>query len=214
MRFRKLIATVVAGAALASAAAVTSGPTVSASTSQPTLAQILAAQGPIGDRNWYDFDILNGVVGTILAANPSSPLALAADPNSPKLTVFLPNDRAFQALAADLYGFKYWFANEKTIANLLLSKLDVPTLELVVSYHVHVGFIDSKTALSVPRGTAIPMLAGGSIRVNPVRLLGTAILVDNDPNDVNPTLVRSKLDIKASNGIAHGISFVLRPVDL
>jgi hypothetical protein len=47
-----------------------------------------------------------------------------------------------------------------------------------------------------------------------VKWLRTAILSDNDPNDVNATLVRSKLDIRASNGIAHGISFVLRPVDL
>lgn len=212
MRMRTLIAGAVASITLAGAGLV--GGSSASATTQPTLAQILASQGPIGDRNWYDFDIINGVVGTILTANPKSPLALAGDPKSPKLTVFLPNDRAFQALAADLYGFKYWLASEKQVADVLLKNLDVATLELVVSYHVHLGLIDSKTALSVPKGSKVPMLAGGDIRVTPIKLLGTAVLGDNDPNDLDPTLVPSKLDIKASNGIAHGISLVLRPANL
>ncbi len=211
MSFRKVFASAVAGVALAGALTTTS--TVSAQTA-PTLAEILAAQGPIGDGNWYDFDIINGVVGAILTSNPDSPLALAADPNSPKLTVFLPNDRAFQALAADLLGWRYWFANETQVATALLGAIDIATLEFVVKYHVFVGEIDSKAALSVPRGTPLTMLDGGDVKVNPIRWLGTAILGDNDPNDINATLVKSKLDIKASNGIAHGISFVLRPVDL
>lgn len=222
MRFRKLLAsTVVAAAVLGgvagpAAASPAREPAAApaAATPEPTLAQILAAQGPIGDGDWYDFDIINGVVGAILEANPSSPLALAADPNSPKLTVFLPNDRAFQALAADQLGWRYWFASEKQVASALLGAFDIPTLELVVSYHVHIGYVDSATALSVPRGTRLPMVAGGDISVTPLRKLGTAILADNDPNDVNPFLVKSKLDIKASNGIAHGIAFVLRPADL
>jgi hypothetical protein len=212
MRVRTLIAGAIAGVVLAGGVATTSS--VSAQAAQPTLAQILASQGPIGDRNWYDFDIINGVVGEILKANPSSPLALAADPNSPKLTVFLPNDRAFQVLAADLLGWKYLFANEAQVAGALLKAIPIATLETVVRYHVHVGYIDAKTALSVPRGTKVPMLAGGSITVTPLRLLGTAVLGDNDRNDIDPLLVKSRLDIKASNGIAHGISFVLRPIDL
>jgi hypothetical protein len=220
---RTLIATAVAGVTLGAGL----GTTVSAQdTPPPTLADILAAQGGIGDRNWYDFDIVAGVVQAILENDADdgdsngdgdpkdSPLWLAADPNSPKLTVFLPNDRAFQALAADVLGWKYWFADEAKVAQGLLAKYDLATLEFVVSYHVHVGYVDSATALSVPKGTPLPMLAGGEIEVNPVKWLRTAILSDNDPNDINPTLVRSKLDIQASNGIAHGISFVLRPIDL
>jgi hypothetical protein len=76
------------------------------------------------------------------------------------------------------------------------------------------GQIDSKTALSVPRGTKLTTLQGGDIRVYPKVRWGTAVLADNDRNDRNPRLIRSKLDIQASNGIAHGISRVLRPVDL
>ena len=40
------------------------------------------------------------------------------------------------------------------------------------------------------------------------------VLKDQDPNAFNPTLVRSKLDIRAGEQIAHGISLVLRPLDL
>ena len=133
----------------------------------------------------------------ILAENPSTPLALAADPASPKLTVFLPNDRAFQALAADLLGFRYWFASETTVATALVQALPTSTLETVVQYHVIPGAdIDSKTALSVPRGTALTTLQGGKIMVTPVRTFGTAILSDNDRNDIDPFLVQSKLDIE------------------
>ena len=67
-------------------------------------------------------------------------------------------------------------------------------------------------ALTVPRGTQLTTLQGGNIRVTP--FFGTAILSDQDRNDIDPFLIRSKLDIQASNGIAHGISFVLRPADL
>ena len=47
-----------------------------------------------------------------------------------------------------------------------------------------------------------------------MRIFGSAILSDNDRNDVDPFLIPGKLDIQASNGIAHGIAFVLRPADL
>lgn len=215
MRLRKLIATFVVGASLGGGALTASAASATAAP-EPTLAEILAASGPIGDRDWYDFDIINGVVGAILAADTdnNSPLRLALDPNSPKLTVFLPNDRAFQALAADLLGWKYWLATESKVAEGLLGAIDIATLETVVLYHVHVGYVDSATALSVPRNFKLPMVAGGEIAITPLKRLKTAVLADNDPNDVNPTLVRSKLDIRASNGIAHGISFVLRPIDL
>ncbi len=66
----------------------------------------------------------------------------------------------------------------------------------------------------MPRGTALTTLQGGDIKVFPKARFGTAILADQDRNDFNPFLVRSKLDIQASNGIAHGISLVLRPIDL
>lgn len=206
MRIRILITAVVAVAALVSPLAVPAG---AEGTARPTLAGLLDAQGSGTDRNWYDFDIL-------AAGVDAAGLSSALDDPKADLTVFLPNDRAFQALVADLFGARYWFASEKTVlAKLVELETGAPgTLRTVILYHAVPGQITSSTALSVPRGTELTSVQGGKIRVYPFKRLGTAVLVDQDRNDLDPFLVRSKLDIKASNGIAHGISFVLRPVDL
>ena len=101
------------------------------------------------------------------------------------------------------------------MASALVSAIPASTLETVVQYHVIPGAdIDSATALSVPRGTPLTTLQGEDIKVTPVRFFGSAILSDKDRDDIDPFLVPSKLDIQASNGIAHGIAFVLRPFDL
>ncbi|MFN0156387.1 MAG: fasciclin domain-containing protein [Gaiella sp.] len=212
MRIRTLAAALVACGALAASAAI--AVPASAEPSQPTLFGAVAASladnnNAPTDRNWYDFDILaNGV----LAAG----LKDALDAPGANLTVFIPNDRAFQALVADLFGWKFWFAGEATVLGKIveLEKSAPGTLATVITYHAVKGPIDSKTALGVPKGTELTTLQGGKIKVFPLPLLGTAILVDQDTNDFDPTLVRSKLDIRASNGIAHGISLVLRPANL
>lgn len=207
MKLRSLLAGAVAAALLSTAALA--APAAAGGSTPPTLADILDAQGGGTDRDWYDFDILAAGVD---AAGLSGALD---DPNA-NLTVFLPNDRAFQALVADLYGFRFWFADEATILGKVVElEASAPgTLETVILYHAVSGQIDSRTALSVPFGTQLTTLQGGAIKVYPLRFLGTAVLGDQDRNDVDPWLVRSKLDIRASNGIAHGISLVLRPVDL
>jgi uncharacterized surface protein with fasciclin (FAS1) repeats len=207
MRIRTLFAATVAVAALgATALAAPAGASASAG---PTLADILEAQGGGTDRNWYDFDIL-------AAGVDAAGLTAALDDPSADLTVFIPNDRAFQALVADLFGFRYWFASEATILNKLVQlETSAPgTLQTVILYHAVPGQIPSSAALSVPRGTELTTLQGGKIKVYPIKWLRTAVLVDQDRNDVDPFLVKSKLDIQASNGIAHGISFVLRPANL
>jgi uncharacterized surface protein with fasciclin (FAS1) repeats len=204
MKIRKL-ATAAVALAMAGSIAVAS-PAAAQDDALPTLADILEAQGGGTDRNWYDFDILAAGVGV-------AGLSETLDTEGLDVTVFIPNDRAFQALVADLFGWRYWFASEAKILEKVAS-LGADTLETVILYHVVPGQIDSATALSVPRGTALTTLQGGDIKVYPKARLGTAILADNDRNDLNPFLVKSKLDIQASNGIAHGISLVLRPVDL
>jgi uncharacterized surface protein with fasciclin (FAS1) repeats len=209
MKIRKL-ATVAVALTLAGSIAVASP--ASADNELPTLAGILDAQGGGTDRNWYDFDILAAGVN-------AAGLRETLDTPGLNATVFIPNDRAFQALVADLYGWRYWFAKESTILNKIVElETSAPgTLATVITYHVldlSLGQINSAAALSVPRGTALPTLQGGVITIYPNARFGTALLVDQDPNDINPWLIRSKLDIQASNGIAHGISFVLRPADL
>ena len=205
MKIRRILAATVASAALVTGFA---GPAAAqAPDPGPTLADILDAQGGSTDRNWYDFDIL-------AAGVDAAGLRDALDDPAADLTVFIPNDRAFQALVADLFGPRYWFARESTILEKLveLETAAPGTLQTVILYHAVPGQIPSSVALSVPRGTELTTLQGGTIRVTP--FFGTAILGDQDRNDFDPFLVRSKLDIQASNGIAHGISLVLRPVDL
>lgn len=210
MTMRKLAAGLVAAGTLV-AGALVGGSTAGAQdeATQPTIAGLLAAQGGGTDRNWYDFDIL---AAGVEAAGLTDALN---DPNA-DLTVFIPNDRAFQALVVDLFGWKFWFADEATILDKIVEiETGAPgTLATVITYHAVPGQIDSATALSVPRGTELTTLQGGTIAVKPVRWANSAVLVDQDRNDFNPFLIRSKLDIQASNGIAHGISLVLRPVDL
>ena len=207
MRIRTMLAAAFTAAALTTT--TLAAPAGAAVPAGPTLADILQAQGGGTDRNWYDFDIL-------AAGVEAAGLTAALDDPNADLTVFIPNDRAFQALVADLFGFRYWFASEATILNKLvqLETGDPGTLQTVILYHAVEGQIPSSVALSVPRGTPLTTLQGGTIKVFPIRFLGTAILADQDRNDVDPFLIRSKLDIQASNGIAHGISFVLRPADL
>lgn len=204
MKIRRILATAAASAALVTGLATAPA---SAQEAGPTLADVLDAQGGGTDRNWYDFDIL-------AAGVDAAGLSDALDDPAADLTVFLPNDRAFQALVADLYGPLYWFARESTILDKLVElETSAPgTLQTVILYHAVPGQIPSSVALSVPRGTPLTTLQGGTIRVTP--FFGTAFLADQDRNDIDPFLVRSKLDIQASNGIAHGISFVLRPADL
>ncbi len=204
MKIRSLVA-----AAATALALTTAVPTAATAAPAPTLADVLDAQGGRTDRNWYDFDIL-------AAGVDAAGLSGALDDPSANLTVFIPNDRAFQALVADLFGPQYWFADEATVLNKLVElEGSAPgTLQTVILYHAVAGRIDSSTALSVRWGTELTTLQGGTIAVKPLRFAGTAMLSDQDRNDLDPFLVRSKLDIEASNGIAHGISRVLRPVDL
>jgi uncharacterized surface protein with fasciclin (FAS1) repeats len=205
MRIRKLLVAAVTAAAITTGALAPSP--AQAQTADPTLADILQAQGGGTDRDWYDFDIL-------AAGVDAAGLTGALDDPSADLTVFLPNDRAFQALVADLYGFRYWFKDEATILNKLVElETGAPgTLQTVILYHAVPGEIPSSAALAVRPGTELTSLQGGTIRVFP--FFGTAFLGDKDRNDIDPFLIKGKLDIQASNGIGHGIGFVLRPSDL
>ena len=85
----------------------------------------------------------------------------------------------------------------------------------MILYHAVAGQIDSKTALGVPKGTTLTTLQGGTIKVYPLPRLGTAILADQDRNDAaTRSSCAASWTFDASNSIAHGISFVLRPADL
>jgi len=200
--------------ALAAATTFTTVAPASARTTHHTpgttsLASLLAKDGAGFDHNPADFDILDNAVTAVLTAKPSSPVAVLAD-GSVALTAFLPTDQAFRRLAYDLTG--HWYRSESKVFSVLAGKLGVDTIENVLLYHVVPGAtITYKQALAANGARLTTALPGATVKVKVVRHRVT--LVDADPDDANPVVVRKNLN-KGNLQIAHGISQVLRPVNL
>jgi hypothetical protein len=213
MNIRRNVSLALVGAALTTAIAV---PAVSAATPAPagSVLALLEADGTAFDGNWYDFDILEAAGRTVLAAKPSSPVSALAVPNA-GLTVFAPNDRAFQVLTWSLTG--KWYSTEAGVVNGLVGALGagaVDTIENVLLYHVHAGKITAADAKAAS-GSSISTVLGPTIGVRYYPWLNAIVLRDKDPNAINPWVVNSKANIfVGTNSVVHGISLVLRPVDL
>lgn len=223
MRIRKAIAGFTAAAAALAGGVALAAP---AQAAPGSLADVLGVgDESLGfDKNRYDFDILREAAEAVLEAKPESPVSVLANGDVP-LTAFIPNDRAFQVLEWSLTGSWEWreskvFDGIVAAAGTLGDPIDV--IEQVLLYHVTLqGAVDSGTVLSLkgaPKADrTLTMANGGDVTL---RVLSSnprfpfVVLKDQDPNAFNPTLVRSKLDIRAGEQIAHGISLVLRPLDL
>ncbi len=176
-----------------------------------SLATVLAADGKRFDRNARDFDILDNAVRAVLAANPDSPVGVLAD-GKVALTAFAPTDGAFRRLAHDLTG--KWYHRERRVFNVLARTAGVDTIESVLLYHVVPGatitYHQAKKANGAKLETA---LEGATVKVR-VRH-GRVVLVDADRNDRNARVIPALKNInKGNKQIAHGISQVLRPIDL
>ena len=218
MAIRRTLLTMIAGVGTAAALVLTAPAAAAAPAAQsapPTgtssLATLLAADGSGFDRNWYDFDILDNAVGAVLAAKPSSPVAVLADGTVP-LTAFLPNDRAFQVLAFQLT--RKWYSGEAAVLGAIAGKLGIDTVEKVLLYHVVPGAtIDSTAALKSNGAVLSTALAGQTFKVNVLSARFKLVrLVDGNRKALDPFLVASKLDLNKGNvQIAHGISLVLQP---
>ncbi len=225
MRVKKAIAGVTAAAAALAGGVALAAPAQAAPSS---LAEVLGVDVESGtggfDRNRYDFDILREAAEAVLSAKPDSPVGLLAD-GTAALTAFIPNDRAFQVLEWSLTGS--WERKEAKVFNGIVAAAGtlgdpIDVIEEILLYHVLGGAaVESSTVLGLkgsPKADrTFEMANGGDITLrvfssNP--RFPIVSIKDQDPNAVNPFLVRSKLDIKAGEQIAHGISFVLRPLDL
>ena len=213
MQFRRIAtALVTLGVAFALSAAPASAHQKSSDPGTRSLAAVLTADGNRFDRNWNDYDIVTEAVLAVLAAKPSSPVGLLTD-GKVALTAFLPTDRAFRNLVGDLTG--KWYRNESTVFTKLVEAVGVDTVEAVLLYHVVPGAtITRKAALKADGAVLTTALAGATITVDvKCRWLPLVFLVDADPDDRNPWIQR--FDINRGNlQIAHGISAVLRPVNL
>ena len=220
MNTRRTISLALVGAALATSIAV---PAASAATPVDAPAgsvlDLLEADGTAFDGNWYDFDILEAAARVVVSApdkGGSTVLALA-DPSA-ALTVLAPNDRAFQVLAHSLTG--KWYGTEAGVLNGIAGAITgtlgadlEDTLEAVLLYHVIGGratFADVKAL----NGESVTTVGGGSIGIRYYRWFNLVVLRDADTSDANPWVVNSKRNITVGNSIVHGISLVLRPIDL
>ncbi len=206
-------------AAVLGLAAAAVAPAASASThgsaglGTRSLAEVLTSDGNRFDHNWYDYDIVTEAVLAVTAANPDSPVNLLKDGNV-ALTAFIPNDRAFQVLARDLTG--KWPTTEAKTFSALVGAVGVPAIEQVLLYHVVPGATITKKAAVKANGAVLTTAQGGTFTVRVYnRYVPIIELRDQDKNDVNPFLNPRALDInKGNKQVAHGIVFVLRPLDL
>lgn len=195
------------------AAATTAAP-AAASLGTTSLASVLLSDGDTFDRDWYDYDIVTQAVLAVLAAKPASPVGLLTQ-GDVALTAFIPNDRAFQLLAYDIT--KKWSWSEKGVFESLAGTVGIDAIESVLLYHVVPGAtIDSATALGADGVKVDTALPGASFTVDVLSKRYVIVrLIDNDRNDIDAYLNRRALDINKGNlQIAHGVLFVLRPLDL
>ena len=217
MKLRRSLASLVA---VMFGGALLAGPVVVPAQGAPalgdqSLAAVLTADGNgTFDDDWYDYDIVTQAVLAVLAAKPTSNVALLTD-GSVALTAFIPNDRAFRVLAHRLTG--KWQSTEEKVFNKLVAKLGVDAIESVLLYHVVPGAtVLAKDALQADGATLATGLPGASIKVKVVgKNVPQIILRDRDFNSPNPRVNPWQTDInEGNNQVAHGITRVLRPINL
>jgi len=183
-----------------------------APTGTRSLAAVLTSDGNQFDTNWYDYDIVTEAVLAVIANKPNSPVALLADGSVP-LTAFIPNDRAFKTLVADLAGKR--LRSEKAVFEAVAG-LGIDTVETVLLYHVVPGATITAKQAAASNGAMLTTAQGGTVGVRVLsKRLPLIQLRDKDTNDRNPFVNPWTLNInKGNKQIAHGITGVLRPVDL
>ena len=212
---RKIL-TAITAAGLASMAFAPAASATTSTTTAPSgtrsLAAVLTADGNQFDSNWYDYDIVTEAVLAVLKAKPTSKVGVLAD-GTVALTAFLPNDRAFQSLVADLAGSR--LSSEKAVFEAVAG-LGIDTVETVLLYHVVPGATITAKQATASNGAVLTTAQGGTITVRSYsRYLPIIELRDKDTNDRNPFVNPLALNInKGNKQIAHGITDVLRPVDL
>jgi uncharacterized surface protein with fasciclin (FAS1) repeats len=169
-----------------------------------TIVDVLVAKSSTDgfDQNPRDYDIL------ITAATAADLVGALSDPSA-QLTVFAPDDAAFVRTARTL-GFTGW--DEQGAWNFLVGAFTqlgdgdpIPVLTTVLLYHVAPERLG---ALQVVFSRQVDTLADASFGVRFFEL------VDNAPKLPNPYLNFFALNQRASNGVIHGITRVLIPVDI
>jgi uncharacterized surface protein with fasciclin (FAS1) repeats len=202
---RKLIAAI--GIAVAASFVAPSVNAAPATSTRPTLAQILLADSRFDDKDGFDRLSLDfDIVTQAILLYPDLVTAASSPGN---LTAFLPTDNAFRRLVTDLTGTSP--ATEKEVFGVVAG-LGLETVRAVLEYHIVGSRITYGQALK-SNGAAITTLGGSSFTVSVSgSWIKTVTLIDNDPDLRNPKVVLPNL--AASNGVAHAIDRVLLPINV
>ncbi|GAA4934451.1 fasciclin domain-containing protein [Actinoplanes utahensis] len=177
-----------------------------------SLAAVLTTDKRGFDHNGHDYDILTAAVQAVLKAKPGSKVAVLADGKT-ALTVFLPNDRAFQLLVQDITKSRKLPGEKASFT--AVAGLGINTVESVLLYHVVPGATITKAAALKSDNANLATAAGSKIKVDVYgpRWHRQIALIDADRSDRNPRVNRADIN-KGNRQIAHGIDRVLRPIDL
>lgn len=221
MRLTRKIAALAAGSALLVGSALATAPAANAvAANNPTGGkQVVAAlefgYGDGSNGNPYDFQILT----TAIVATGLKPVVESLD----NVTIFAPNDRAFEVLANQkgLLGKNYRYGatvdEDKIVAALLTLPNAAETIKAIVLYHVYTGgVLPGSAVVKLPVfGTSLTMADGQKLGVvNFSRFTGkpTVFLQDKDGRFLNDAVVKSKVDyVLVPGAVVHGISDVLLP---
>jgi len=123
----------------------------------------------------------------------------------------VPNDGAFRRLVYDVTG--KWYRSEADVFNAVAS-LGTDTVKQVLQYHIIPTAIPFSAALKSDGAKLDTLLAGSSVTVDVRHYRPRVKLIDADTNDRDARVVKADVGGAASNGYAHGIDRVLRPIDL
>lgn len=211
MRLKPIAAGLAAAAGLAGLAAAS--PAIADEDPKPTIADVLLSDGDEFDFNPTDYDIVTQAV----LAFPG--LTAAAANAEASLTVFAPSDFAFRQLVYELTGKRY--LREGQVFTALVGAVGLPTIEAVLKYHIIGAKIPSTVALQAD-GAQLdtllpdPMMPGAQKKIGVDVLKPAPIirLIDADTNDPDPLVWRYDVGGELANGFIHGITRVLRPVNL
>jgi uncharacterized surface protein with fasciclin (FAS1) repeats len=123
------------------------------------------------------------------------------DDESARFTVFAPNDRAFLRLVHDLTGTRP--ASEQAALEAITSTFTGDQIKNVLLYHVVAG--KKLSPRQVLKAKRLTMANDGTVKPRGV------VLKDENRTFKDPKLIRSQINIQASNGVIHTIDRVLVP---
>jgi hypothetical protein len=202
------------GAIAIGAVALTAVPATQSSAASPTLWQVLTSDGNRFDTNANDFDLVTEAVRLF------PDLKAAANDPSASLTAILPNDRAFRLLLNDLNGDAAVPVRESKVLEQIATLATAPVVKQVLQYHllgVKAGVTDVIGLLGTDLDTLLQVgdpAAPATIKpyLNTVPFfIG---IEDADTSDRDARIIAVNIGGEASNGFAHAIDRVLRPIDL